>query len=153
MRRISVIFVSLLVASVAIGEDSPLVAAAKRTNRKASKTPVITNAKLSKSRAHLSTAAENLAPLPKPEAAPAPPVRPETTAAPASTRPSAIPTTARSVAPQSTAGTVAPTTGAQTVVPQSTGQTVAPQSTGQSLAPQSTARTVAPQGATPRSQQ
>jgi hypothetical protein len=157
------LIVALLTAalvSATSAEDSPLVALAKRTNRKATpKAPVITNEMVSKSKGRLSmaggdgTTATNSAPTLPPAAAPAPattttpppvgvPVV-RVTSAPAP----AYPSSARNIDPQSTvqfrdaqasARTIDPTSGAGRIDPQSTAGTIQPATTAQNIPPQST---------------
>src|SRR5687767_10909702 len=107
MLRITIVL--LLVAGVASAEDSPLVALAKRTNRKASKTPVITNQTVGRGRIAIPTG--GAPPTPAAAATPAAPATPAPVA-PAlpqwlleSPRPAApavpeVASSARAVAPQ-----------------------------------------------------
>ena len=157
----------LLAAGVVSAQDSPLVALAKRSNRKASKTPVITNQTVGQRSGRISTVDGAVPPLttgttaaaPATAASPAPvtqPARPATPAAPAPAMASSMVapadpkaasvrnidpySTARSVEPSSSARTVAPVSGAQNINPTSTVQTVQPTSTVRTVAPQSTAK-------------
>lgn len=144
----------LLVAGIASAEDSPLVAAAKRSNRQASKTPVITNSTLAKSRGRLSTASEQLPPLPSPTVAPgtkpaAPaPARDETRTT-QTQQPATPASTARMIEPSSSARSTAPTSSARSVEPTSGVRNTDPSSTARTVQPQSTAKTVNPQAAKP----
>ena len=150
MLRITIAL--LLVAGVASAEDSPLVALAKRTNRKASKTPVITNQNVGRGRVAIPTGDAPPAVTPAPATTPTA-AAPAAPALPAwlleSPRPAAPPvpelsSTARSVAPQSSAQTTMATTSARNVAPTSGAVNYAPQSTAGSVAPASTAQNVQP---------
>lgn len=156
MLRITILVV-LAAASVS-AQDSPLVALAKRTNRAASKTPVITNETLARSRGRLSTpagetaTASNAQPAFVPSAAPSQPVAPRTPQAPV-TEPATPPgypaaSTVRNVEPQSSAQFVNPQSTARTIVPASGATHVNPQSTAQTVQPASTARNIPPQTTT-----
>ena len=138
-------------AGVVSAADSPLVALSKRTNRKASKTPVITNHTLA-SRARLAIATtetteaapatETAAPTPPPATTPSAPTGAKVTVAGAG--PGYSSTTVRNIAPSSSAQTVAPQSTGRALEPASGARTVAPQATAPTVQPQSTARTVDP---------
>ncbi|HWW62138.1 MAG TPA: hypothetical protein VN181_12280 [Thermoanaerobaculia bacterium] len=132
----------LLVAGVASAEDSPLVALAKRTNRKGSKTPVITHETLANSVGRVSTAAETTtsssAPFTVPPvvmpAAPAPPKRELTAASTEPAPETGYPaSTARNVEAQSSARTIDPSSGAGRIEAQSTVRTIQPESSAQNI--------------------
>jgi hypothetical protein len=160
----------LLVAAVASAEDSPLVALAKRANRKASKTPVITNDTVARSRGRFSlpagqetataadvssasagSAASPAAP-PPPAAMPAPVVTPKPAAAPTQgVTPGTLGTgayaesTARNIQPaQSTVRNIEPQSSARNVTPASSARSI-PAPTPPTVVPQSTARNIQPQ--------
>lgn len=151
MRKL-MILVLLAAATISAG-DSPLVALAKRTNRKASKTPVITNDTVAKSKGRLSAAggdatastgaqpARTASPsYSQPEASTA---RKEST--PASTAAPNYPsTTVRTIQPQSTAATLNPSSTARTIQASSGAGKIAAQSTAQTVRPASTAQTSRP---------
>ncbi|HEX2123617.1 MAG TPA: hypothetical protein VHL59_18450 [Thermoanaerobaculia bacterium] len=163
--------VVLLVAGVASAEDSPLVALAKRTNRKASKTPVITNETVAASKGRLSMAAGDttastgtqetsaavvagpvsparLAPQAKADAQPQAPAP----AAAAVVDPYRTPTnpasTVRNIEPQSSARNTDPQVTARTIDPSAAPVNANPQSTARTIAPESTARNIQPQQTT-----
>jgi len=154
--------VLLLVAATVSAEDSPLVALAKRTNRKASKTPVITNETVARSKGRLSMAGGET-PRTQPTLMPASTATPESSSAaspsyaqgtaaaatvssyPSSTVRNVEPqSSARTVASQSTARTVEPSSLAGRIEPQSSAQTVRPEITAQTIRPESTAQTIQP---------
>lgn len=128
------------------------MALAKRTNRKASKTPVITNETVAASKGRLSIASENSAPLPKfePSATPAPAAKkPAATAASTSATPPSPPSTARNLeaqvtnrnmGAQSTAGVIKPTVGARNLDAQSTGRSYQGESTARTIPAQDSTR-------------
>lgn len=147
----------LLVASfTAVAQDSPLVALAKRTNRKASKSKVITNETLvtASSRGRVSVATGDTSAPPPPPAevtpagqrsyvvssTPAAPreIAPEPTYPAASVRNIDPASSARSVAPASTARSVDASNGVRYIDPQSTSRTIQPGSSAQNIQPQST---------------
>ena len=146
--------VLLFVSVVAQAEDSPLVALAKRTNRKASKTPVITNETVAKSGGRVSIASGPATPLPV--LPPAPAVATAAPTAPAKEAPSTTdvgpPTTARNIDPASSARTIDPASGAGQIEPQSyTVRSIDPTTTTvRSIDPASSAQNVAPQTSTGR---
>jgi hypothetical protein len=145
MRRTALAI--LLLAGIASAEDSPLVALAKRTNRKAPKSPVITNQTIGTHAGRVSFAGGQMPPInltapPDSSSAKATNTT-QTTAATATTQTTATPTppsTARNIQPPSSARNVDPSSGARAVAPQSTGATVPPASTAQTVQPQATAK-------------
>lgn len=159
--------VVILLAGFAAAQDSPYVALAKRTNRKASKTRVITNETLVRARTYSeSTEGEQATTAPAAAAATAQQAAvTEETPAPAPvasvnattglllppveqlTEPS-YPTTAKTIAPESTARTV-PAEMARNIEPTSGAQTIEPQSTIQAVEPASSARNIEPAAAKP----
>lgn len=150
MRKTIVVLV--LAAGVVSAQDSPLVALAKRTNRKASKTPVITNDRVAKSNGRISLAGGEGQALPA--AAPAPPAEPRQVAAvvpatPAASAPApaSLTTTVRNIEPQSSARFIPAQSSARTIDPIAV-RPVVPQSTAPTVQPQSTARNIAPQSST-----
>lgn len=152
----------LLFAAVASAQDSPLVALAKRSNRAASKTVVITNETLATSKGRVSTSESETqvaqtTSAPAPATSPAPAAAPQAAAKPA-TRPASaasavvpppaeysLPSTARNIEPQSTVRNVDPQSTVRNVDPQSTVKNIDPQSTARTIDPQTTARNVEPQ--------
>ena len=149
--------VVLLLTSFASAADSPLVALANRTNRKASKTRVITNETLAASKGRISVASGEAAGpsagrrLP-PAPAPPPRVAPQQaqTAAPsATTTPAYAPTTARNIEPSSSAQSITPQSTAGTIQPSSGARRIDPQNTSRTIQPASTARTIEPQANRP----
>jgi len=151
MLRTTILLFLVAVASVAWAEDSPLVALAKRTNRKASSRPVITNETVaaSKGRISVSSAEPVKSSSPRATGAPAPaaPSQPQaratTAAAPANPQP-ATPAAPTSGYPASTARNIEPTSSAQTITPQSTARTIDPSTGARTIDPQSTAGTIQP---------
>jgi len=157
----------LLLATVASAEDSPLVALAKRSNRAASKTVVITNETVTASKGRISDPAGDTQPAqttsapatPRAAATPAPARTPTPQATPAAapaypakktgavaaSPEYALPTTARNIEPQSTVRNVDPQSTARNVDPQSTVKNVDPQSTARTIEPQVTVRNIEPQ--------
>ena len=157
-----------LIASVVSAEDSPLVALAKRANRKASKTPVITNETVARSRGRFSlpagqetaTAAEvksasavPSAATPPPVPMPTPAVTPPPAPAPAQgVTPGTLGTgayaasTARNIVPQSSVRNIEPQSSARTTLPASTARSI-PAPTAPIVVPESTARNIQPQAA------
>lgn len=142
-------------AVVLTAADSPLVALAKRTNRSASKTPVITNATLAQhsGRISIATDVENASK----QAPKLPPATPRQEPARTAVSPAAAPrptitmatpvnpsTTVRNIEPQSTAVTVTPQSTAGVIQGTSSVQSITPQSTAGTITPQSTARTITP---------
>src|SRR3954470_17286907 len=125
----------LLLATVASAEDSPLVALAKRSNRSASKLPVITNESVASSKGRISfTAGEtpsvqaSAGHVPAPASStvapttPAPPAARAYTPTTASAATSAdynLPSTARNIEPQSSATKTEPQSTARTIEPSS----------------------------------
>lgn len=145
MRRTALLLI-FAVAGVAAAQDSPYVALAKRTNRKA-KSPVITNETVANSKGRLSTPAGETTPAENAMRFSAP--TSAKTAKPAvkaqeSTQPALPQTTAKNLAPQSTAPVVKPQSTAPVVAPQSTAPVVKPQSTNRAAEPGSTAKNVNP---------
>jgi hypothetical protein len=157
----------LLLAAVASAEDSPLVALAKRSNRSASKTPVITNETLASSKGRISftagntqsgqaTSAENPAavtpnvvpPVSSQAGRSATRVYPPATAAAAPTTEYVLPSTARNAEPQSSVRNVEPQSSVRNIEPQSTVRNAEPQSTARNVEPQSTVRNIEPQTTT-----
>ena len=151
----------LLTTAVVMAQDSPLVALAKRTNRKASKTPVITNETVARSKGRVSLPAGDtqavaaaLPALPTPTAAPTAqeetPRQPARAATAAATAPYTAPatTTVRNITPESTARTIMPET-ARTIEPATTARQITPQSTVPTVQPASTARNIQPQTSNP----
>jgi hypothetical protein len=145
----------LLVAGVASAADSPLVALAKRTNRKAPKTAVITNDNLATGNGRVSTGSQpsGTAPTATP-AAQATQAAPATSPAPAPTgariagapAPVETPTTSvRNVEAQSTARNVEPTVTSRSVDAPTTAKYVTPLATAKSNEPPSTVRNIDPQ--------
>src|SRR6266576_1102851 len=132
----------LLLAAVASAEDSPLVALAKRSNRSASKRPVITNETVAASKGRISFTAGNtqsgqatsaeipaaatptvVPPVPAQAGRSATRVYPPASAAAAPTQEYALPTTARNVEPQSSVRNVEPSSSVRNIDPQSTVRT------------------------------
>lgn len=170
MRMLKAAAVLLLATFAVSAEDSPMVALAKRANRKASKTPVITNDTVAASRGRFSqpTGEAPVQPPTRPTTAtastiattvtpPAPARPPEvaTVPAPRPQQPVALPgqvgsgafapSTARNIEPQSTARNITPAaTTVSTIQPQSSARTIQTTS-GQPITPQSTARNIQPQ--------
>lgn len=141
MRRM--IPLLLLIAAVASAEDSPLVALAKRTNRKASRTPVITNEMVARSNGRLSMpAGETINP-----ANSLPPLAPA--AAAATTKPANAASNTGTVEPQSPIRFLSPQSTARNIDPSSGAVRITPQITAQTVQPESTAQTVQPQISTP----
>lgn len=149
----------LLVTVSAAAEDSPLVALAKRTNRQASKRPVITNETLAKSSNKVSFASGDSLPAPALPKAPSTPTSQQTANSPvAQNAPKDLagqagnyPTsTARTIDPQSSARTIDPQSTAGTIQPTSdTVRQINPTSTAANIQPQSTAQNIVPQTANP----
>jgi len=153
----------LLFAGAALAQDSPLVALAKRSNRAASKTVVITNETIAASKGRISSAdgdtqnsQTTAAPAPaRPTAArTASPQAPATPAAKPAAKTAAVvapaaeyslPSTARNIEPQSTVRNVDPQSTVRNVDPQSTVKNVDPQSTARTIEPQTTVRNIEPQ--------
>ncbi|HEY0139850.1 MAG TPA: hypothetical protein VGF48_03080 [Thermoanaerobaculia bacterium] len=156
----------LLLAGTVLAADSPLVAAAKRSNRKASKTPVITNDTVGGSRGRVSTstpaevtASTNGQPANAQRAsatgmtaapAPAAPTKAAAPTEPApvvvvSANPSFPTTTVRNIEKSSTAQTSATTSTARIIEATSGARVIEAQSTVQTTSPQSTARNIEPQ--------
>ena len=132
----------LTTAMVSAAEDSPLVALAKRTNRKAGKTPVITNATLG-----ASTTGKGRVSMPEGEALPLPSV--PASAAPKAAAPAAAPAPrAAAAAPAAPATPAYPSSTARIIEPQSSIRSIVP-SAAAGMAPQSTARNVEPQAVAP----
>jgi hypothetical protein len=133
----------LTTAMVSAAEDSPLVALAKRTNRKAAKTPVITNATLAGS-----TIGKGRVSMPAGEALPLPRV-PSAAAPQAAATPAAAPAPrAAAAAPVATTTPAYPSSTARIIEPQSSIRSIVP-SAAAGMAPQSTARNVETQAVAP----
>lgn len=133
---------TLAVANDAVADDSVLVALAKRTNRQASKTPVITNETLATSTGRISVASGD---------AKATPSAPSTTTATgAKVSVIAVPAnptggTARNIPAQSTATNEAPRSSAANAQPQSTARAADASSTASNSSVNSSARYSEPQ--------
>ena len=151
MRK-TVLGILLVAAAVATAQDSPLVAAAKKTNRKNSKTPVITNATVGKGNGRIAYASGEPKPLPSVPAtattAPAAPAaKADNTPRPSNQQPAPDPvagyqTTVRNIEPQSTVRTSTPQAaparapqGAPTTMPTSAGRNIDPASSARNVAP------------------
>jgi hypothetical protein len=151
MRK-TVLGILLVAASVSFAQDSPLVAAAKKTNRKNPKTTVITNDTVGKGSGRVSYASGAPKPLPVVPAttstAPATPAQkadntPRPTNQPPATDPvSGYQTTVRNIEPQSTIRTTTPQ--ATTARAPQTVPTTMPNSAGRNIDPSSSARNVQP---------
>ncbi|HYH07740.1 MAG TPA: hypothetical protein VEK11_11855 [Thermoanaerobaculia bacterium] len=151
----------LLVTTVASAEDSPLVAAAKRTNRKAPKSRVITNDTLARSGGgRMAVASGEAKPLPvvPPSTTPAPAPQstsrpsPTTVPAPAPAMGDGTPyTSARNIDPQASARTIAPTSSITVAPPPSSAGRIDPSSSGRNIDPSSSARNIEPQAVKPPS--
>jgi hypothetical protein len=160
-----IILVSLVFAGVVSAQDSPLVALAKKSNRKASKTPVITHQTLA-NRDRIAVPAAEPAPAaeptpataahpavaPAPATAATPATAPAKPAAPAGARVAvaAVPsnysgTTVRNIEPSSSAQVIAAQSTAATTPLTSGAGRFEPQATGRAVQPASTARSVQPQ--------
>ena len=156
-----------LVAAFASAEDSPLVALAKRTNRKVSKTPVITNETLAQSKGRFSASTAEPAPLPRAVTTASsianaqPAAQPQTAAAssvPATPAPRPIQPAVAPAYGTSTVRNIDPATSARNIEPQSTARTitpsapptVTPQSSARNVQPSSTARNIQPQVVKPK---
>ncbi|HVG24073.1 MAG TPA: hypothetical protein VND45_07970 [Thermoanaerobaculia bacterium] len=155
MRK-TIFAVLVLSAAVVSAEDSPMVALAKRSNRKASKAPLITNETIARSRGHVSlpagTAVNAPAPLPAtvdaattPAAAPTPRAAATEPARTDALGRSYAPSSARNIAPESTARNITPTSSARTINPTTAAGNITPQTTAGRIDPRSTARTITPQ--------
>jgi hypothetical protein len=147
MRKILVVL--LVVAGSVSAQDSPLVALAKRTNRKASKTPVITNATVAASQGRMSMAAGEAAAAQSQTATPAAAATEAAAATPAAVPPApavqyVAPKTITRAAPVVTSYMPQPASTARNIEVQSTAVTIAPVSTVQNIEPASSARTVEP---------
>ena len=153
----TMVLLAAMAVSAASAEDSPLVALAKRTNRKASKTPVITNEMVARSQGRLSMpagetpSASNALPPLSPASTPRPattraagPSKSQATVATTTATPTTTPTTATPNGPSSTARSYEIQSTARTVTPQSTVRTVEPYSGAGRIEAQSTAQTIQP---------
>jgi hypothetical protein len=145
MRRPSLaalLIVGIASANLLSADDSSLVALAKRTNRKTSKTPVITNDTVRTSKGRISqSAGEPTSASSQPSAAPAPAAAPAMTAATAST---AKPQPTKASAPANSQATAAAATTSSKNPASTTVRYVEPQSTARTSVPESTARSSEP---------
>jgi hypothetical protein len=151
----------LLVATVASAsaQDSPLVALAKRTNRKAPKTTVITNETVAAASGRLSMPAGDASKAAAPATSST--ARPEaqvngasvqTVAPPPAAKAKAQPqtaeqprrTTVRNIQPESTARNLDPASSARNIQPESTVRNVQPESSARNVEPATTARNIEP---------
>ncbi len=175
MLRIALVVLLAAGVASASAQDSPLVALAKRTNRKASKTPVITNETVAASKGRLSTAAGDttaststqtavvagtVSPAPmapqakaKAEAQAQAQAQAATPEVPAYRTPTNPASTVRNIEPQSSARNTDPQITARTIDPSAAPVNANPQSTARTIAPESTARTIQPQQTTSKPQQ
>lgn len=132
-----------LVTTAVAAADSPLVALAKRTNRAGSKSPVITNETLAKTRGTFSTAGGE-------SAAAEPPKASAKSASTIARQPAVKVEGASAPAPDPAAAKTAPAAASAVLTPRSApamssvGMSVYPQTTVRNIEPQSTARTVTP---------
>ncbi len=173
MLRIALVVMLVAGVASASAQDSPLVALAKRTNRKASKTPVITNETVAASKGRLSTAAGDttaststqtavvagtvspapMAPQAKAKAEAQAQAQAATPEVPAYRTPTNPASTVRNIEPQSSARNTDPQITARTIDPSAAPENANPQSTARTIAPESTARTIQPQQTTSKPQQ
>jgi len=161
MRK-AMLLIAFAGAAMASAEDSPLVALAKRTNRKAAKAPVITNETLARGKGRVSLPEGEPAPLPSiattsasavaTAAATTPqpvqqPERPRVAppAAPVTPAQNAPASTVRNIEPQSSARFITPAASTVRTVQPSAAAPVNPQSTAGRIDPQSTVRNIDPQ--------
>jgi hypothetical protein len=142
----------------ASAEDSPMVALAKRTNRKASKAPVITNETLANSKGRMSMSSGETVPPPAIALTPSPTVQAATKPAAQTIPAASFQPATRPADPNSTVRNIEPQSSARYITPQSTARTtqaptapnITPQSSNTNITPASTARNITPQAVPPQ---